>query len=108
VPTLEIPPLARSVYFTTRENQVIREDLYSAVAVVLAFVMSLETRRYAGTTAIDVPMHMRFDAEGRPELVASLNPALRNRPNSHGNNLSHFIELGHRPDHFVAGGGQRH
>jgi flagellar biosynthetic protein FlhB len=76
VPTLEIPPLARSVYFTTRENQVIREDLYSAVAVVLAFVMSLKRGDTPELPAIDVPMHMRFDAEGRPELVASLNPRL--------------------------------
>ncbi|MFM6931401.1 MAG: flagellar biosynthesis protein FlhB [Novosphingobium sp.] len=45
VPTLEIPPLARSVYFTTRENQVIREDLYAAVAVVLAFVLSIKRQR---------------------------------------------------------------
>lgn len=76
VPTLEIPPLARSVYFTTRENQVIREDLYSAVAVVLAFVMSLKRGDTPELPAIDVPMHMRFDAEGRPELVASLNPRI--------------------------------
>lgn len=76
VPTLEIPPLARSVYFTTRENQVIREDLYAAVAVVLAFVMSLKRGDAPALPAIDVPMHMRFDAEGRPELVTHLNPAL--------------------------------
>lgn len=75
VPTLEIPPLARSVYFTTRENQVIREDLYSAVAVVLAFVLSLKRGDVPVLPPIDVPMHMRFDAEGRPELVATLNPA---------------------------------
>lgn len=75
VPTLEIPPLARSVYFTTRENQVIREDLYAAVAVVLAFVLSLKRGDVPVLPPIDVPMHMRFDAEGRPELVASLNPA---------------------------------
>ena len=41
LPCLEIPPLARSVYFTTRENQVIREELYGAVASVLAFVLAL-------------------------------------------------------------------
>jgi len=74
IPTLEIPPLARSVYFTTRENQVIREDLYAAVAVVLAFVMSLKRGEAPVMPLIDVPTHMRFDAEGRPELVATLNP----------------------------------
>ncbi len=69
VPTLEIPPLARSVYFTTRENQVIREDLYAAVASVLAFVLSLKRGDEVSLPAIDLPVHMRFDAEGRPELV---------------------------------------
>ncbi|MBB3861840.1 flagellar biosynthetic protein FlhB [Novosphingobium hassiacum] len=69
VPTLEIPPLARSVYFTTRENQVIREDLYSAVASVLAFVLSLKRGDAVSLPAIDLPVHMRFDADGRPELV---------------------------------------
>lgn len=76
VPTLDIPPLARSVYFTTRENQVIREELYAAVAVVLAFVMSLKRGDAPVLPMIDVPMHLRFDAEGRPELVASLNRML--------------------------------
>ncbi len=69
VPLLEIPPLARSVYFTTRENQVIREDLYAAVAQVLAFVLSLKRGDEVSLPAIDLPVHMRFDAEGRPEVV---------------------------------------
>ena len=42
VPVLEYPVLARSLYFTTRERQAIREELYAAVAAVLAFVLSLK------------------------------------------------------------------
>jgi flagellar biosynthetic protein FlhB len=72
VPTLEIPPLARSVYFTTRENQMIREDLYAAVASVLAFVLSLKRGERVQMPAIDLPIHMRFDAEGRSEAVINL------------------------------------
>lgn len=75
VPTLEIPPLARSVYFTTRENQMIREDLYAAVASVLAFVLSLKRGDHTALPAIDLPIHMRFDADGRPEAVVQLNRA---------------------------------
>ncbi|MGQ4828237.1 EscU/YscU/HrcU family type III secretion system export apparatus switch protein, partial [Enterococcus faecalis] len=41
LPTLEYPALARAVYYTTRENQMIREELYQAVAAVLAFVLGL-------------------------------------------------------------------
>ncbi|MCW1383020.1 flagellar type III secretion system protein FlhB [Novosphingobium sp. KCTC 2891] len=68
VPTLEYPALARSVYFTTRENQVIREELYAAVATVLAFVLSLKRGETPAHPRIDVPTELRFDAEGRPEI----------------------------------------
>jgi len=64
VPVLEYPLLARSVYFTTRENQVIRGELYSAIASVLAFVMSLKRGETPPRPAILVPMELRFDAEG--------------------------------------------
>jgi flagellar biosynthetic protein FlhB len=77
LPTLEIPPLARSVYFTTRENQMIREDLYAAVASVLAFVLSLKRGETPQLPAVDLPVHMRFDADGRPEAVVQLNTAAR-------------------------------
>lgn len=64
-PTLEIPQLARSLYFTTRERQVICEDLYSAVAWVLAHVMSLKRGENPTLPAIDIPAALRFDADGR-------------------------------------------
>ena len=69
VPMLEIPPLARSVYFTTRENQMIREELYAAVASVLAFVLSLKRGDAPPMPVVDVPMTVRFDAEGKPETL---------------------------------------
>lgn len=65
VPMLEYPALARSVYFTTRENQVIREELYAAVAGVLAFVFSLKRGERPTAPAIEVPVALRFDADGR-------------------------------------------
>ena len=71
VPTLEYPALARSVYFTTRENQVIREELYAAVAAVLAFVFSLRRGESPPRPAIEVPAALRFDTEGRPEPAKS-------------------------------------
>lgn len=67
VPVLEYPALARSVYFTTRERQMIREELYGAVAAVLAFVLSLKRGEANPMPAIDVPLALRFDAEGRRE-----------------------------------------
>ena len=67
VPLLEVPALARSVYFTTRENQMIREELYGAVAAVLAYVFSLRRGEARAMPPIDVPVALRFDAEGRLE-----------------------------------------
>lgn len=67
VPLLEIPALARSVYFTTRENQMIREELYSAVAAVLAYVFSLRRGEVRTLPPIEVPVMLRFDPEGRLE-----------------------------------------
>lgn len=67
VPTLEYPALARAVYFTTRENQTIREELYAAVASVLAFVLSLKRGEHPSRPQVDVPVELRFDTEGRLE-----------------------------------------
>jgi flagellar biosynthetic protein FlhB len=65
VPVLEYPMLARSVYFTTRENMVIREELFIAVASVLAFVMSLKRGERPARPVVDVPAALRFDEFGR-------------------------------------------
>ena len=70
VPVLEYPALARSVYFTTRERQMIREELYGAVAAVLAFVLSLKRGETNPMPAVDVPLALRFDADGRLEPAA--------------------------------------
>lgn len=65
LPVLEYPALARSVYYTTRERQVIREELYAAVAGVLAFVLSLKRGEHPPLPPIEVPVALRFDTEGR-------------------------------------------
>jgi flagellar biosynthetic protein FlhB len=65
VPVLEYPVLARSLYFTTREKQVIREELYAAVATVLAFVLSVKRGERRTAPSVDVPVTLRFDSEGR-------------------------------------------
>lgn len=65
VPTLEYPVLTRAVYFTTREQQMIRAELYSAIASVLAFVMSLKRGESPARPAIDVPLELHFDADGK-------------------------------------------
>ena len=49
LPVLEYPQLARAVYYTSREGQEVRDDLYMAIATVLAFVFNLNAA--AGGTA---------------------------------------------------------
>ncbi len=71
LPVLEYPALARSVYYTTRESQVIREELYGAVAAVLAFVLSLKRGERPLRPEINVPVTVRFDADGRLDPSAS-------------------------------------
>ena len=69
VPVLSYPQLARAIYFTTRTGHVIREDLYLAVATVLAFVFRLnaEIGEELIQPDIVVPTAARFDESGRPE-----------------------------------------
>ena len=68
LPVLEYPALARAVYYTSREGQEVRDDLYVAIATVLAFVFQLNEA--AGGTdrlpPVDVPPSARFDENGVP------------------------------------------
>ena len=65
LPLLEYPQLTRALYFSTREKQVIREELYAAVAMIVAFVMSVRRGEKPTAPAVDVPVALRFDAEGQ-------------------------------------------
>ncbi|GGD64207.1 EscU/YscU/HrcU family type III secretion system export apparatus switch protein [Croceicoccus mobilis] len=68
VPVLEYPPLARALYFTTQERQVIRHELYAAVAAVLGFVLSLKRGESPVAPSVNLPVTMHFDADGRAEI----------------------------------------
>jgi flagellar biosynthetic protein FlhB len=67
VPMLRYPELTRAIYYTTRAGQMIREDLYIAVATVLAFVFNIETALAEGATQpdIEVPGDVRYHEDGR-------------------------------------------
>jgi flagellar biosynthetic protein FlhB len=68
VPILSYPQLTRAIYYTARAGQVIREDLYIAVATVLAFVFNLDAAMAEGIDQpkVDVPAAARFDETGKP------------------------------------------
>ena len=65
LPVLEYPTLARAVYFTTRPNQMVREELYVAIAALVAFVMALKRGARPRRPVIDVPPALQFDGDGR-------------------------------------------
>jgi flagellar biosynthetic protein FlhB len=68
IPVFEAPALARALYFTSRVEDQIPEDLYYAVAEVIAYVFSIGSSRRSAAgmrkpTPV-VPASMLFDAEG--------------------------------------------
>jgi flagellar biosynthetic protein FlhB len=67
LPVLEYPQLARAVYFTTRQGQMVREELYVALASLVAFVMALKRGHRPRRPVIDVPESLRFDGDGKAE-----------------------------------------
>ena len=67
VPILSYPQLTRAIYYTSRPGQIIREDLYIAVATILAFVFNLDRAMAEGITqpTVEVPPEARFDENGK-------------------------------------------
>lgn len=63
-PVLEYPALARAVYYTSREGQQVRDDLYVAIATVLAFVFGVNLRAGGGQPNVIVPDTAMFDENG--------------------------------------------
>jgi len=64
ITTLEYPMLARAIYYTSREGQEVRDDLYLAIATVLAFVFGLNAKAGGTPPPITVPETARFDENG--------------------------------------------
>lgn len=67
LPVLEYPQLARAVYFTTQPNQMVREELYVAIAALVAFVMALKRGQRPQRPVVDVPPELCFDGDGKLE-----------------------------------------
>jgi flagellar biosynthetic protein FlhB len=48
----------------------VREELYVAIAALVAFVMALKRGERPRQPDIDVPVSLRFDAEGKSQNTA--------------------------------------
>lgn len=71
VPVLEYPQLARAVYYTSREGQEVRDDLYQAIAVVLAFVFGVNKQAGSVLPPVIVPPTAWFDENGQKQGAKS-------------------------------------
>lgn len=70
VPILSYPQLTRAIYYTSRPGEIIRDDLYIAVATILAFVFNLDRAMADGISqpVVEVPPGARFDENGKATL----------------------------------------
>ncbi len=74
----QAPPLARELYFTTETEHPIPEELYHAVAQVIAYVFSLEgstpMQGVRSKPTVKVPESMLFNADGTQPHRAGAHP----------------------------------
>ena len=64
VPVVRTPRLARALFFTAKIGAPVREELFGAVATILAFVMSFDAPEVEAPPAVFVPPELDFDEVG--------------------------------------------
>ena len=67
VTTLQIPMLARALYYTSEIGGEIAEGLYNVVAVVLAYVFRVDNGETPDMPELTLPPELRFDENGNLE-----------------------------------------
>lgn len=65
VPVVRTPRLARALFFTARPGMAVREELFGAVATILAFVMRFDDADTMAAPAVFVPPEFDFDETGQ-------------------------------------------
>jgi len=71
VRTLQIPILARALFFTSEIGGEITEGLYNAVAVILAYVFRINNDETLEMPNLTLPPELRFDEYGNLETEAN-------------------------------------
>ena len=67
---MQVPILARALYFTGDIGAEINEQLFGAVAAILAHVYRLERGEGSSLPDVELPEGLRFDEFGRAEGTA--------------------------------------
>ena len=65
VTVFQSPLLARAIYFTGEIGKEISEDLYSAIASVLAYIFKIERGEESDYPDFDIPDNLSFDEYGK-------------------------------------------
>ena len=65
VTVFQSPLLARAIYFTGEIGKEISEDLYSAIASVLAYIFKIERGEETDYPNFDIPESLSFDEYGK-------------------------------------------
>jgi flagellar biosynthetic protein FlhB len=68
IPVIRSPRLARALFFTARRGDPVREELFAAVATILAFVMSFDAPEAEAVPPVFVPPDFDFDESGDRRL----------------------------------------
>lgn len=66
VPIIRTPRLARALFWSARRGQMVRPELFQAVATILAFVMRFDHPEDEAAPDVFVPPALDFDENGRP------------------------------------------
>ena len=64
LPVIRTPRLARALFFTARRGDPVREELFTAVATILAFVMRFDDPASEAAPPVFVPPDFDFDEKG--------------------------------------------
>jgi flagellar biosynthetic protein FlhB len=64
IPVVRSPRLARALFFSARRGDPVREELFNAVATILAFVMSFDAPETGAVPPVFVPPDFDFDESG--------------------------------------------
>ena len=67
VRTIQIPILARALYYTSEIGGEITEGLYNAVAVILAYIFRVDSGESLEMPELTLPPELRFDENGNLE-----------------------------------------
>jgi flagellar biosynthesis protein FlhB len=66
VPIIRTPRLARALFWSAKRGQMVRPELFAAVATILAFVMRFDDPEGEATPDVFVPPALDFDEHGQP------------------------------------------